>query len=268
VTSSVNPEGVWPSPPGTLALGRDEVHVWRFSLDGPQAGVASLGMLLAPEERERARRHRFGRDRRRFVVGRGTLRRILSPYVGCPAERLPIGYGSHGKPELGGAKEAARRLQFNLAHSRDTALLAVSRDRRLGIDLEWIRRVDEARIAARFFSRGERTAVLRQQGAARRRSFFSCWTRKESYVKATGLGLSIPLQDFEVQARAGQPAQLLRTEWNQAEASRWRLCDLPALRGYAAALAVEGHDWRLRCFAWPPCTAVVERPVRPRCAWG
>jgi 4'-phosphopantetheinyl transferase len=205
-------------------------------------------MLLAADERERARRYRFDRDRVRFVAARGTLRLILSRYAGCPAARIPIARGPHGKPRLAG--EAAR-LQFNLAHSCGSAVLAVSRERSLGIDLEWIRRVDEARIAARFFSANERAAVLQQHGSARRRSFFSCWTRKESYVKALGQGLSIPLHGFDVQACAERPAQLVRTDWSADEASRWRLCDLPPLRGYAAALAVEGHDWRLRCWAWP-----------------
>jgi 4'-phosphopantetheinyl transferase len=142
-------------------------------------------------------------------------------------------------------------LGFNLAHSHELALYAITRGREVGIDLERIRSnlVDE-QIAERFFSPRE-VVVLRGLPTHRQReAFFNCWTRKEAYVKAKGQGLSIPLDQFDVSLAPGEPAALLSTQWHPQEASRWSLQKLNPGCGYVAALAVEGHDWQVKCWQW------------------
>jgi 4'-phosphopantetheinyl transferase len=122
----------------------------------------------------------------------------------------------------------------------------------VGIDLERIRLdLAVAEIAERFFSRRE-VAMLRALSTdVQQQAFFRCWTRKEAYIKARGEGLSLPLDQFDVSLAPGEPAAVLGTQPDPSEASRWSLQELTPAPGYAAALAVKGHSWRLTCWQWP-----------------
>ena len=225
----------------TYALGEADVHVWRAALDRPPDRVAALAALLSPDERDRAARFHFARDRRRYTVGRGVLRRLLGAYLGVPGDGLVFSYGPQGKPAL-----ASGDLRFNLAHTGAVALYAVTRRREVGVDIEGFRpdfATDE--IAERFFSDAERRALRALAPAERCRAFFSCWARKEAYIKALGGGLSIPLDGFDVSLAPGEPAALLATRPIAADAARWTLAEIEAGPDAAAALAVEGRGWRL-----------------------
>ena len=240
----------WCPPPKTLTLGNDEVHVWRASLNLPASYIFPLQQTLAPDECARAERFHFQRDRDRFIVARGGLRDILSRYLNTKSDQLRFCYNSHGKPAL--ARKANHgELGFNLAHSHELALYAITRGREVGIDLERIRSnlVDE-QIAERFFSPREVVVLRGLPMYQQREAFFNCWTRKEAYVKAKGQGLSIPLDQFDVSLAPGEPAALLSTQWHPQEASRWSLQKLNPGCGYVAALAVEGHDWQVECWQW------------------
>jgi len=138
-----------------------------------------------------------------------------------------------------------------MSHSRG-ALYAVTRDREVGIDPEFIRRdLEVDQIAERFFSRRE-TATLRALPTPMREyAFFLCWTRKETYIKARGEGLSPPLDQFDVSLIPGEPAALLSTHPDSSEALRWLLEELPLASGYVAALALEGCRGSLSCRQWP-----------------
>lgn len=240
----------WSPSPEILILARDEVHVWRASLNLDASHVQILQQTLAADERTRAERFYFQRDRAHFIVARGALRDILSRYLNRKPDQLRFCYNAYGKPALAGESDEDT-LCFNVSHSHGLALYAVTRSREIGIDLERIRSdfADE-QIPERFFSLRE-VAVLRalpphlQTGA-----FFTCWTRKEAFIKAKGKGLSIPLDQFDVSLGPREPAALLRAEWNSQEASRWSLRELNPGPDYAAALAVEGHDWQLKCWQW------------------
>jgi 4'-phosphopantetheinyl transferase len=242
-------EPSWKSPPSPPVACREEVHVWRVPLDAPASGVAHHAALLTADERARAERFFFDVHRRRFTVARGALRRVLGRYLDARPEALRFDYGPQGKPSL--RRPAGTKLRFNVSHSGALALIAVTAERDLGVDLE---RVDPKRaavsIAERFFA-PEEVAVFRSLPPEHREeAFFNCWTRKEAYMKATGRGLTLGLDRFVVTLRPGAEAALLSTAWHPPDAARWTMRALDPGPGYAAALAVEGDGWRLRRFAW------------------
>lgn len=232
------------------ALGRGDVHVWRTGLDQPAGAVALLAESLSGDERDRAARFYFERDRRRFTVARGELRALLGAYLGVPAAAIAFDYGSHGKPRLAGAL-AAGDLRFNVSHSAGVALYAVARGREVGVDVEGHREdFATAEIAERFFSPAERGALAALPLDRRCAAFFACWSRKEAYIKARGLGLSLALDGFDVSLAPGEPAALLATRDDPAERDRWTLRALDPGPGLAGAIAAEGRDWTLSCWRW------------------
>jgi 4'-phosphopantetheinyl transferase len=236
----------WRSPVGSYTLAEDEVHVWRATFDWP---VTPLDRILSPEERERARRFRFDLHRKYFLIGRGLLRTLLSRYLGIQPGSLLFDYTPFGKPTLASPAES---LRFNVSHSGDLLLIAVTLNRAVGVDIEQIHRDRAvAEIVEHFFSPNERSTLASLPDHVRHDAFFNCWTRKEAYIKAKGAGLSLPLDQFEVTFLSGDPAELLATQPDAAEAGRWRLRELDVADGYKAAIAVEGSQWRLVCWHWP-----------------
>jgi len=234
------------APPPALAHG--EVHVFLAALD--TLPVGALAARLSAEERARAERFHFARDRQRFVGTRGLLRGLLGRYLGIEPFALRFAYGPRGKPSVM-AGPGPGRMRFNVSHSGGLALLAFAWDRELGVDIELERPVPEAdSIARSHFAPAERAALSRLTPAERPRAFFRCWTRKEAFIKATGDGLSRPLDAFEVTLAPGEPARLLRVEGDAREARRWWLEDLEPATGFAGALAVRGRPARLACWIW------------------
>jgi 4'-phosphopantetheinyl transferase len=180
------------------------------------------------------------------------LRVILGGYLNRAPERLSFSYSSHGKPAL--AEESDRdAIRFSVSHSHGVALYAFTRGRDVGIDLERIRAdLAVVEIAERFFSQQEVAMLRAFRTEEQRQAFFRCWTCKEAYIKARGEGLSLPLDRFDVAlAPGGEPAAVLGTQRDPSEAARWSLLELDPGPGYVAALAVEGHGWRLTCWRWP-----------------
>ena len=242
---------LWRSPPEAFVLGRDEVHVWRATLDQPKSQSESFLPTLAADERTRAEQFYFETHRERFIVARGVLRAILGCYLNRAPECLTFCYGAHGKPALAGDADLDT-IRFNVSHSHGVALKQVTRGREVGIDLERIcfdLKVME--IAERFFSRREVAMLQTLPPGMQRQAFFRCWTRKEAYIKARGEGLSLPLDQFDVSLVSGESEIALGIQRDPFEASRWSLRELPAATDYVAALAVEGHGWRLACLQWP-----------------
>ena len=241
----------WVAPPPRVALPCDAVHVWRVGLIDPPDHVNHLAASLSPDERDRADRFHFERDRHRYVIGRGTLRAILGAYLGVPPGSLRFGYGPSGKPFVAEPADAAR-LQFNLSHAGALALVAVAHVRAVGVDLEQVRALpDRDLISTRFFSALERAALQALAPEARDQAFFACWTRKEALLKAWGDGLSFPLDRFAVSLAPGEPARLRWVEGGARAADRWQLRCLVPAPGYLGAVAAEGRGWRLRCWTWP-----------------
>jgi 4'-phosphopantetheinyl transferase len=224
-----------------MSLSRDELHVWRASLDPGAQAVGMFWPLLAADESERARRFRFERDRSRYVVGRGLLRVLLGRYLAADPRQIRFAYGANEKPRLAGAGP-----RFNLSHSGSLALFAFSCDVELGIDIE-CDELDLARerIPERFFSPAEVRALRALPRSLQSRAFLTCWTRKEAFIKARGDGLSLALDSFDVTLVPGQPVEILRTAWSEGEPTEWSLMDLSDPQyGYIAAVACRGWSWR------------------------
>ncbi len=240
----------WSAPPEHLELRRAEAHVWRIRLEWPSASVGRLRGELSTDEQERAARFHFEADQLRFIVSHAALRQILGTYVDRPARDMRFAYGPKDKPRLvdecGG-----REVRFNLSHSGDVALLAVTGAREVGVDVERIRALaDRDRLARRFFSPQEVAVLERLPSESRSEAFFTCWTRKEAYLKALGGGISIGLDQFDVSPVPGEPAALLSHRSDPGETTRWTLHDIRPGPGYAGALAVEAPCDRVLCLDW------------------
>jgi len=193
--------------------------------------------VLAPEERERADRFRFARDRRRYITGRAELRRRLAQRCGAAPGHLQLVVGPQGKPRLG----EHDGVDFNLSHSAGWALLAITTGVTVGIDIEAVQPgIAGSGVAEHFFAPTEVRHLQSLPEHERDQAFVQCWTRKEAYLKGKGGGLSLPLDGFDVSFGPGRPARLLRSDTDPSDCRTWTLVDLTEIvpPQFVAALAV------------------------------
>lgn len=235
---------------GGAPLPRAAVHVWHIRLRDLAQQAAHLRPLLSDEELVASQRLHFEVDRLRFVCRRGAVRAILGRYVGMAPQELRFAANGRGKPELAGA--AARRgIRFNVARSDALAVCAVTAGRRVGVDLEAVRPIDDAlRIAGAYFSPAETRALSAVPAADRSLAFLRCWTRKEAFVKALGAGLSYPLDAFDVTLSPGEPPALLRVGSDRHAARRWSLTAFEPPGGHVGALVVAGPSRGAPSWRW------------------
>jgi 4'-phosphopantetheinyl transferase len=240
----------WNSPPLDLTLDLGEIHVWRVSLAQTESCLQSLQQTLSTDERTKADRFVFPKDRSQFIVSRGALRAILSRYLNISSHILRFDYNPYGKPSLI-VTQGGNTLRFNLSHSRGMALIAITKNRDIGVDIEGINQNFSClEIAKKFFSPLENSVLRSLPEHLQATAFFTCWTRKEAYIKAVGKGLCIPLNQFDVSLAPGEPAALLNVEENPEEASKWSLIELFPSSDMVAAVAVAGDCWKLHCWEW------------------
>ena len=237
---------IWTRPPILLGLISHQIDVWRISLNLPSATVKLLESILSANETQRAAGFHLPANRDRYIVAHGGLRDLLARYLHCEPSQLNFSTNDYGKPALVGYQ-----LEFNLSHSENIALIAVSRERKVGVDVECIRSdMEHESIARRFFSPYEFSELKTLPPEQREVAFFNWWTRKEAYIKAQGLGLSLPLDSFDVSITPNEPAFLRATRTDSQEAASWTLFSLEVHDGYAAAAAVEGQNLEFRLWDW------------------
>jgi 4'-phosphopantetheinyl transferase len=219
---------------GLARLGSREVQVWGVWLSGSDASLAYYRSMLSPEELQRAERFRFEHLRHSYTRSRGSLRLLLAHYLGRPPSEIQLICRPKGKPIL----RDSSQIDFNASHSGQMALYAFTVGCELGIDVEQLRKLDDAEsIAARFFSTAEASELLSLTPEQRGPAFFRCWTRKEAYVKAVGDGLAIPLNRFQVTLLPGIPARFVQLASDMGTAADWTLDHLELAPGYLGALA-------------------------------
>ena len=239
----------WPTAGVPQKIAAGEIHVWAWLLD-PKRGVtvpeaSEIGFLDA-KEMERFHRFHFACDRARFAIAHVNVRRIIGAYLSCEPERLLFRTNSFGKPELA-AETQDSPLYFNLSHSRHIALLALSTDTEVGIDIEDIRPI-EPEVAESHFSKSELAALSLLEGEVWLNGFYYCWTRKEAIIKAEGVGLNFPLYSFDVSLTPGVPAKLLGLRPPAVFRRPWTLHNLATPAGTVAALATGSLQPKVSCF--------------------
>ncbi len=240
----------WLAAPDNLTLGKNKVHVWRADLRLPQSEIERLLPILSEDEHRRATSFRTSNHKDRFITARGTLRRILSLYLRIQPERILFTYGNHGKPKL--SPEINKdRLQFNLSHSDDYAIYAVTADRKIGVDIEVVSpKRRHNRIPERFFHPQEISALRSLPKSQQLDAFYACWTRKEAYIKARELKLMSELNRFAVSLEPGKQATLIDVDQNPDNTDRWTIMDINSFSGCRAALAVDGVDVDASFWLW------------------
>lgn len=241
---------LWAPRPEPLRLIEGEVHLWRTRLERSESSAAPWAAFLSPDERGRAARFRFVEHRARFIMARGILRCILAGYLERSPSRIAFVYNPQGKPALCPGP-GIPHLEFNASHSGDLALYAFVLGRPIGVDLEATTHEREfLDLARRFFTPAEAEALSRFKGETLARAFYACWTQKEAFVKAKGGGLSMPLDQFQVNVIPGEPAALLHADGDPEAPHCWTLHTVHVEDAYAAALAVEGRGMRFRHWSW------------------
>ena len=228
----------WPPPPAAPAPSPGEVWLFLAHLDPDDGRLQALRALLSAREERRALSFATDLLRGRWVSARGMLREIVGRAQGLSPREVVFRYGSHGKPGADG-------LRFNVSHSGDYALYAISPDVEVGVDVELPRGRRTDALARRFFAPGEQERLFALDEPARATAFFKLWTCKEAFLKATGEGLSRSLRSYEIDPAQG------RVLWaKNEEAARWSVHPLDPPSPYEAALVAEGTPLVSR-YCWP-----------------
>jgi len=231
--------------PHSFEFNEDEIQIWSSPLIVSATSLSVLRGVLCEEETERASRSSSGAFRDRFVAVRGTLRHLLGRYLRRAPDGIRFIYGPYGKPSVASSDE----LQFSQTHSDDRVAYAFAHGCALGIDLERLRAIpDMEKIASRMFCAAERAEIRQLPVHERERAFFSCWTRKEAYAKAEGLGLLAGFDSYRVTVRPGDQAQLVHIGFDTELAKAWSLDDLCLSADHTAALAYPGARRSLSIF--------------------
>jgi 4'-phosphopantetheinyl transferase len=224
-----------------LALSPSEIHLWlAFYEEAGEELHGAYREILEPAEKEREPRFYFAADRRRYLVTRALVRTVLARYVPLAPRDWRFAANAYGRPEIASPQGRRADLSFNVSHTRDLIVLGVTRGRALGVDVENIgRREAVTDVARRYFAPVEVSALARVPAAQQRHRFFEYWTFKESYIKARGMGLSLPLDRFSVHFPDDRTVELRIDRDLGDDARRWELVQLRPTPEYLLAVCAE-----------------------------
>src|SRR5438876_3935723 len=254
----------WQVPLQPVTLLNNEIHIWKVPLVASEQAYSEFQQILSPDGRARANRFYFEKDRRRWTIAHGVLRILLAHYLNTDTHNIQLVTNDYGKPALAPLL-AGTDLQFNLSHSAELALFAFTYHRQIGVDVEYMRTDIECELLALSqFSPSEYATLQALPLSLRTEAFFLCWSRKESYIKAKGRGLSLPLDQFDVSLIPGKPAALLGSREEAQATTHWSLHALEPGDGYAGALTVEGFDGNIHCWQWDEVARTRLKPEHER----
>lgn len=219
-----------------FSLNSGEAHIWVASINQQKEKEAKYWSTLSSDEKERANRFYFEKDKTGFTVARGILRQLSGNYLNLEAKSVVFDYQPKGKPSLSQSKD----LKFNISHSSDLVLFAFYNNIEIGVDVEWINKaVEWELISGNFFSKNEQQALHELEDTLKPLGFFNCWTRKEAFIKAEGDGLTFPLDKFSVNLKPGETPELLELETDPNSVKDWSLFSFIPGRDYVGALAIK-----------------------------
>lgn len=218
------------------------IHVYRFEINpGKHEIDVAYKNILSEDEKTRADRFRFEKDKNNFIYCRTKLRNILSEYTGISSGEMVFSYTKYGKPFI-----EDHSIKFNVSHSGNYAVIAVTENNEIGIDIEFKREIADAKnIAVRYFSDDEMIEFLKMKDDKVKDAFFTCWTRKEAFIKAVGEGLSYPLSDFSVSFVNGSAPLIRKIYSNPDETKLWSLFNVNTEVNYVSSLAVKTDNAEL-----------------------
>jgi 4'-phosphopantetheinyl transferase len=217
---------------------RSQHHVWYIQPDRvtTPAQLAACRALLSADEAQRQGRFLFAEDRHRYLVSHAMLRETLSRYWPIAPQRWTFSHGEHGKPEI--ANAGAPPIRFNLTHTRGLAACIISLETCCGIDAECLdARHNPLAVARRMFSAEENARLLQLTGRERLEFFYTCWTLREAYVKARGVGISFPTRRLRFRIAGPEPISVHFDEQLNDTAARWQFQLFRPTRDHVLATA-------------------------------
>jgi len=230
-----------------IELKPNTVHIWAINFVVNEETFNSYFSLLSDDEKVRALRFKFYKDKRCYVVTKGVLRLLSASYLKMNAKDIIFEYEKYGKPKF----KSQTNLNFNVSHSGDMAIIGFVYNYTIGVDVEKIKNdFDTSEIAANFFSQKEIEALQHIPKNEQYIAFYRCWTRKEAFVKAKGSGLSFPLDEFSVTLDKDLESELVETQWNPSEKYQWQLTSFKPSLDYIAATIVNSKFYDLQYYDW------------------
>jgi len=228
-----------------MDLSHNQIHIWKLDLKNDEVYLKHLyENVLSPDEKKRADKLRSKDDQKRSIYSRGQLRKKLGAYLDVDPADISFSYNKYGKPSLN-AEVHTEDLKFNVSHSKDIVVYAITQNREIGIDVEYLKDVSRAeKIVDRFFSEEEKNFYNSQPEHKKKWAFFSLWTRKEAYSKAMGRGIGLPSKDFELNLIPDNN----RGSSDSFKKSKWMLYNVEIESEYLAALAIEGNDINIKYY--------------------
>jgi 4'-phosphopantetheinyl transferase len=220
---------------------KNAIHIWKIQFSDFSNQQEILRKALSTDEQKRATRFHFKIDKQRYLICKAFLKIILSRIMGIETAQVDFTFSEHGKPYL----KDRSQIHFNISHSGDIGLIAITDVAPIGVDVEQHRdQMELKKIANRFFSKEEVAELMELPDESRLKGFFNCWSRKEAFIKAIGLGLAMPLEKFQVSLKPGEAAQLLSVNYKNEQASDWILKDLTIAHDYSAAYVVKSKEFK------------------------
>ena len=242
----------WATPPSEFHLQSGHIHVWRLRLNASPDTEREFRKILSSDELKRADRFIRKEHGLQFLTGRATLRHLLATYIGVSPEEIDFEYNKFGKPSL---KISEHNITFNVSNTKTLAVIAITRENPVGIDIEQHReRLELEKIARRYFSESEVDALFSLKPEDRAQAFYRCWSSKEAFMKVCGLGLSIGLNRFDVEVQLDKPPSVLRVPKDMGNPDQWQMRSLPMQDEVAGIVALEGKIETINLYDLDPAT--------------
>lgn len=229
-------------------LEEKQLNLWKIDIASLKGEVKAYRSFLNVEELVKANSYRFQKDHDTFVITRAVLRLLLGNYLKSDPSKLHFKYGKKGKPFL---DRNHTSIEFNVSHSGSMAIVGIAEGCPLGVDIEYLKQgLDFLELANDFFSDTEIQILMSLPEEQRAVAFYRCWTRKESFIKAKGIGLSYPLDAFSVSLDSDESAKLENTRMDPFEKERWKMFSFIPKENYRAAVTVDRHCRKYELFDW------------------